>query len=226
VQDRSSGPESAAAQLPRLLSYVADLEVEVDRLRRDNRLVHAVVRAALSQLRDQCTAAADPAGALAAVAESVARLGDTVRDLRDLPGYHPAYDQVVAIAVRPLTEPIFRWHQRLLGAQGVTLRLELEGEHVDWFPARLRNILDNLISNALKYRGPAESASWVQVGLYAAPGGYEFRVTDNGVGLGDAQRARSLDMLFRATPGRAGGMGVGLAVVKLLIEQSGGGARG
>ena len=136
--------------------------------------------------------------------------------------YHPAHDQVVPIAVRPLAEQVFRWHQRIEGARQVALRLELETEHVEWFPARLRHVLDNLISNSLKYRDPDKAEAWVRLGVRASPGGYEFRVSDNGVGLPRDEHRQVFELFYRAAPARAAGLGVGLAVVKLLVEQSGG----
>src|SRR6188474_3455120 len=100
---------------------------------------------------------------------------------RSPPGYHPAHDQVIAIAVRPLAEQVFRWQQRLEGAPKVALQLDLGSEHVEWFPARLRHILDNLFSNSLRYRDADKAESWVRVGLRVSPRSYEFRVSDNGL---------------------------------------------
>src|SRR4051794_36552030 len=208
------------AQLRHLLPYLANLELEVDRLRRHQHLVHQEARGATEQIRQLCAAGAS--GALAEVLRVVEHLTDVLRDMQEPPGYHPAHDQVVAIAVRPLAEQVFRWQQRLLAAPEVVLRLELESEHVEWFPARLRHILDNLISNALKYRDPGKAESWVQLGLRVSPQGYEFRVTDNGVGLPQGERQQLFELFYRAAPARAAGLGVGLAVVKLLVEQSAG----
>lgn len=129
---------------------------------------------------------------------------------------------MIDVAVRPVTEQVFRWQQRLQGAPDVALRFELETEHVEWFPARLRHILDNLIANSLKYWDPEKDERWVKVGLRVSPDAYEFRVTDNGIGMEPAQRNEILKLFYRAAPAREAGMGVGLAVVKLLVEQSGG----
>jgi signal transduction histidine kinase len=229
AHDRLSLVRDAAragdVQLQYLLPYVADLEIEVDRLRRSSRLVHQEVRGALDHIRDLCTYNSppdDPLVPLAEVSRAVARLTEVLRDLQDPLGYHPAHDQVIAVAVRPLAEQVFRWQQRLHGALGVALRLELETEYVEWFPARLRHILDNLLSNALKYRDPDKAESWVRLGLREVPQGYEFRVSDNGVGMPPEDRDRVMDLFYRAAPARAAGLGVGLAVVKLLVEQSGG----
>jgi len=224
----SDYPRPAAGPAPnqqRLLPYVADLELEVDRLRRHNRLVQHEVRAALDHIRDICTFPADPAGPpapLAEVGRAAARLAGVLDELHDPPGYHPAHDQVIAVAVRPLVERVFRWQQRHQGADGVALRLDLQAEHVEWFPARLRHVLDNLLSNALRYRDPAKDEQWVRLALRESADGYEFRVSDNGVGMPADDRDQVLELFHRSAAARAAGLGVGLAVVKLLVEQSGG----
>ena len=223
---RHSPTESAHTTAnSQLLAYVADLELEVDRLRRQSQFVHHEVRKTLKRIRLLCADAppgGDAQSRLSEVGQAAKHLAAVARDLREPPGYHPAHDQVVAIAVRPLIEQVFRWQQRLAGAPQAVLRLELESEHVEWFPARLRHVLDNLLSNALKYRDPEKAETWVQVGLRVSPQGYELRVSDNGVGLPAREGPEVFDLFYRAAPARAAGLGVGLAVVKLLVEQSGG----
>jgi signal transduction histidine kinase len=219
------GPAPAASNVQTLLPYVADLELEVDRLRRQGQFVQQEVRETLRRIRRLCAGPADRGDApsrLAEVGQAAADLAAVVRDLQEQPGYHPAHDQVVAIAVRPLLEQVFRWQQRLESAAQVALRLELESEYVEWFPARLRHVLDNLLSNALKYRDPEKAEAWVRVGLRVSPEGYELRVEDNGLGMPPGAGANVFELFYRAAPARAAGLGVGLAVVKLLVEQSGG----
>jgi signal transduction histidine kinase len=208
-----------------LLAYVADLELEVDRLRKQSQFVQQEVRGTLRRVRQLCgdrTQVGPGPSPLAEIEAAAAQLGEVLRDLQETPGYHPAHDQVVAIAVRPLLEQVFRSQQRLLGAPEVALRLELESDHVEWFPARLRHIFDNLISNSLRYRDPDKAEQWVKVAFRAGPQGYEFRVSDNGLGLASERRNQILELFYRAAPARAAGLGVGLAVVKLLVEQSAG----
>jgi signal transduction histidine kinase len=215
----------SVANLHLLLAYVADLELEVDRLRRQGQFVQHEAWETVKRIQHLCpdgTQAANTPSALAQVGRAAKHLAEVLRDLQEPPGYHPAHDQVIAIAVRPLIEQVFRWQQRLVGAAHAVLRLELESEHVEWFPARLRHILDNLISNALKYRDPDKDETWVCLGLRVAPGGYEFRISDNGIGLPSGAGTAVFELFYRAAPARAAGLGVGLAVVKLLVEQSGG----
>ena len=217
-------PAGGTANRNVLLAYVTDLELEVDYLRKQGQLVRQETRDALKRILRSCAGTAEPGGAaaLTQIAATAQELAVMLRDMREPAGYHPAHDQVVAIAVRPLAEQVFRWQQRLEGAPQVILRLELETDHVEWFPARLRHILDNLLSNALKYRDPEKVESWVRLGLRASPNDYELRVSDNGIGLPREGRAEMFELFYRAAPIRAAGLGVGLAVVKLLVEQSGG----
>jgi signal transduction histidine kinase len=214
------------AKIRLLLPYVADLELEVDRLRKQSQFVQQETLETLKRIQQLMRDATEPKNTLnsrAEIDQAIKQLAGVLRDLRETPGYHPAHDQVIAIALRPLVEQVFRWRQRLEGAPQVVLQLELEIEHVEWFPARLRNILDNLISNAVKYRDPDKAESWVRVGMRLVPRAYELRVSDNGMGMPrEDDRVEVFELFYRAAPARAAGLGVGLAIVKMLVEQSGG----
>jgi signal transduction histidine kinase len=208
----------------RLLGYVADLELEVDRLRRQGRFIEKRTTETLTRIMQFCNknAVQEPLSNLAEVDNAARQLFEVVKDLHDSPGYHPVHDQVVAIAVRPLIEQVFRWQQRLTGAHEVALRLEMKIDHVEWFPVRLRHILDNLVANALRHRDMGGSEPCVVVGVQATEECYELTVSDNGVGPPPEEERRVLELFYRATPAKLEGFGAGLAVVRLLVEQSGG----
>ncbi len=192
----------------RLLAYVADLELEVDRLRKLSGFMRHKMGEGLKRIPGLCTDTPDGSEVRSETASAVRELVAVLWDLRDTAGYHPAHDQVVAIAVRPLVEQVFRW-QQLTGHQEVALRLELEVDYVEWFPARLRHILDNLISNALRYRDPVKAEPWVFLGLHATDGGYEFRLSDNGMGLPEGEGRRGFELLSQQP--RSGRPGSGSA---------------
>ena len=208
-----------------LLAYIADLELEVDRLRKQGQFVQHEARDTAAAIERRCRDLSSPEDAtqvIAEIAEVAHTFAGVLQELREPDGYHPAHDQVIAIAVRPLVEQVFRWQQRLLGAPHAELRMELSTEYVEWFPARLRHILDNVISNALRYRDPEKGEARVFLGLSRLTEAYELRVSDNGLGMPWNKRAEAFELFYRAAPARAAGLGVGLAVVKLLVEQSGG----
>lgn len=213
---------TSATQLQLVMLYAAELELEVDRLRRRDQFLEQESLDHVRKIIRLCNDAGpaqDAASALAAVVKACDQYSELLRDVNEPPGYHPAFDQVIAIAVRPLAEHVFRWQQRLSGASDAVLRLDLQREHIDWFPARLRHILDNLISNALRYRDPNKGETRVGLTLRRLNEGYELQFSDNGLGIPGDQAAVMLELFYRAAPTRAAGLGVGLAVVKLLVEQ-------
>lgn len=210
--------ESDAPSTTNVLAYVAQLEMEVDRLRRHDRLLHETAASGLRQLKEilvQEGTAHQPA------CDHLDRLLDSLRVIHEMPRFFAAEDQVIAVAVRPLVEQLFRGHKRLLGAEA-ELHLVLEVDYVEWFPGRLRYILDNLISNGLRYRDAGKRENWVRVELRRHAAGYEFDISDNGLGMSATQRERAFDVGTRAGPVRTTSPAVGLSVVKHLVEQSGG----
>jgi signal transduction histidine kinase len=212
----------AASPLQAMMAYAADLELEVDRLRRRDQFLQQEAGKYLLRIDRSCHENPPPTftvNPLEAIAEDCRQFRALLHDLSDSPGYHPAFDQVVDVAVRPLAEQVFRWQQRLSGIPNAVLRFDLESEHMVWFPARLRHILDNLISNSLRYCDASKGEVRVGLSLKVRASGYELLLSDNGVGMPSLQSQSALDLFYRAAPARAAGLGVGLAVVKLLVEQ-------
>ncbi len=219
-------------QLQSLSNYVADLELEVDRLRRRDQywIVEAGERLNRIAQRSQPPArvassdasgdaAGDATASLAAIATWCQELRELLDDLRDPPGFVPQLDCVAEIQLRPLVEQIFRWQQRLAGAKHAVLHLELDSEYVVWFPVRLQHILENIVPNSIRYADQAKGEARVNLSFRVRPKSYEIDVTDNGVGIPDAQSKNMLDLGLRAGASRAEGVGVGLAVVKSLVER-------
>ena len=88
--------------------------------------------------------------------------------------------------------------------------------------ARLRQVLHNLVGNAVKFT----RAGFVRLGLRLAPdGALLFTVADSGIGMTEDQAARVFDAYEQADAavGREfGGTGLGLAIVRELVDLMGG----
>jgi signal transduction histidine kinase len=212
------GQNPNSPDIHRLLAYVADLEMEVDRLRKQGGFIRHEVRDGLRRIERLISG---PAGAYE-ISDGIKELVTVLDDLHEPPGYHPAHDQVVPIAIRPLAEQVHRAQRRLTGNTEVELKFELKEDHIEWFPGRLRHILDNLFSNALLYSDPTKEEAWVFLGLKTTESTYELQVSDNGTGLPERASGQAFELLSRAASVKQAGIGVGLPVVRLLIEESGG----
>ena len=78
----------------------------------------------------------------------------------------------------------------------------------------------NLLSNAVKYRAPNRPAV-VQLRAHCTPESVVLEVQDNGLGLNETQQGQLFGM-FRRLHIHVEGSGVGLFMVKRLIENAGG----
>jgi signal transduction histidine kinase/ActR/RegA family two-component response regulator len=89
-------------------------------------------------------------------------------------------------------------------------------------PARLRQVLDNLLTNAIKYTERGGIA--IAAELLPQEGVMRIEISDTGVGIDGAAMARLYEPFYRSplTAGMAEGSGLGLAVVRSLIDLMGG----
>jgi PAS domain S-box-containing protein len=105
---------------------------------------------------------------------------------------------------------------------GVTVRVETVPAPIFGDADRLGQLIDNLLSNALKFT-PAGGTVEVAVGL--SDGAARLVVCDTGIGIADGELAQLFDRFFRASTARGRaipGVGLGLSIVKALAEGHGG----
>jgi PAS domain S-box-containing protein len=110
-----------------------------------------------------------------------------------------------------------------LDQAGCELRLAADRPAVGrWDRPRLDQVLTNLLSNATKY-GPGKP---VEVSVAAGEGRAVLTVRDHGIGIAPADQARIFDRFERAVSGyEYGGLGLGLYVVRQIVEALGGTVR-
>jgi len=116
---------------------------------------------------------------------------------------------------------------QILGEEaGVDVTLELPPEPVvvDADGGRIRQLVMNLVTNAVKYT-PAGGKVWLT--LTGAPLAATLSVRDTGIGIAPGDVARVFDRFWRADPARSRtgerpGIGLGLAISKWIAEAHGG----
>jgi signal transduction histidine kinase len=82
-------------------------------------------------------------------------------------------------------------------------------------------VFQNLIGNALKYRRK-DVKPLIVISARQEPGRWVFSVKDNGIGIPPEHQKRIFEPFHQIQPSRAGGVGLGLATTKRMVEQSGG----
>jgi two-component system, OmpR family, sensor histidine kinase BaeS len=113
-------------------------------------------------------------------------------------------------------------HAEQFRARSISLTYTVAAARVVGDPERLGQVLDNLLSNALRYTDPGGR---VAVTLDAPGGEATIAVADSGIGIAPQYLPRVFDRFWRAPGARARaaeGSGVGLALVSELVRAHGG----
>ncbi|WP_437278793.1 GAF domain-containing sensor histidine kinase [Sorangium sp. So ce375] len=125
------------------------------------------------------------------------------------------------VSLEEATRALLTEIEPTLGQHPVTLHVEGRVPEVFVDPARVSQILTNLLDNAAKY---ADAGSPIRVTLRPEGGGAALTVEDRGPGISAADLGRLFDRFFQAPRAREKntGLGLGLYIVKGLMEAHGG----
>jgi signal transduction histidine kinase len=104
-------------------------------------------------------------------------------------------------------------------AQQVNFQLEIpEDVEIESDESRLKTVLLNLISNAIRYQDKKKIDKYVRLRYQMNGKGYHIKVEDNGQGIEPAYHSKIFDMFFRANE-TSKGSGLGLYIVKETISK-------
>lgn len=124
------------------------------------------------------------------------------------------------VDLRALAEEVIDQMRPELAQIGGTVDVEklptIDGDEI-----QLRQLLQNLVENALKYRDPERSLQLTLSAKQASDGMWQISVGDNGIGIDPDQRNRVFELFRRAHPGYEG-VGLGLAICQRIVERHGG----
>ena len=126
-----------------------------------------------------------------------------------------------AVPLQPLLETIVRVQG---AAYGRTLELKEANDQAALValgdPSRLHQVLVNLVENAHKYSPPDQP---IQLTLARVAEGLQVEVIDHGIGISSTDQPHIFERFHRGSnTGGHSGSGLGLSVVKLLVEAMGG----
>lgn len=82
---------------------------------------------------------------------------------------------------------------------------------------RFNTIMENIISNAIKYHKEAESSNYIKITGQSDHDKLQISIADNGIGIAPAYHNKIFDMFFRLS-GEKDGSGIGLYIVKDTVK--------
>ncbi|MDJ0364093.1 PAS domain-containing protein [Hymenobacter sp. H14-R3] len=160
---------------------------------------------------------------LAMMEGAVERFQKTIAHLTDISKLQQAHDQVAeAVNLAALVEDVRLDLAHELAAAQAQLLVDVSGgASLSFSPKNLRSIVYNLLSNAIKYRAEGRPAVVQLRSSTTAQGQLLLQVQDNGLGLSESQQGQLFTM-FQRLHNHVEGSGVGLYMVKKIVENAGG----
>jgi CheY-like chemotaxis protein len=129
-----------------------------------------------------------------------------------------------SVPLAPLLQSLAEAFAPLAERNGMTLRLVPSGAWVTTDPALLRRVLQNYLSNAIRYGRGQSPRPRVLMGCRRVGGEVRIEVRDNGPGIAQHQQANIYQEFIRLKPASVGGergLGLGLAIVDRIARMLG-----
>ena len=124
-------------------------------------------------------------------------------------------------ALQSIAEAVLAEMRPRLDAAGASVSVEGLPE-VTGQPAQVRQLLSNLLENALKFRAPDRPLA-IQLAGFEGEGEKGFRISDNGIGIDSAYHGRVFQLFQKLHPGTLyPGNGLGLPICQRIVLAHGG----
>ena len=183
-----------------------------------------IVRGELEQVIQQPDLPESAVDSIGSALEEIERMSQIVQSLMATAYLDTGGEQMVCepIDLSQLVGSTLDQMRLLAEAQNIALAAcTLEPALVDGNPTRLKQIVVNLVDNALKYNRPGGSVS---ASVLTQDNSVILRVADDGIGIPESSLPYIFDRFYRADKARTratGGIGIGLSLVKAICNAHG-----
>ena len=152
---------------------------------------------------------------------SINKLKGTIADLAEITKVQKELDSAIEplsfeMALQDVTSDI----NEMIKEADAIITTDLQVKDILYARKNLRSIIYNLVSNAVKYKSP-DRRPRINVSTYQRDGFVVLEVQDNGLGIRKEQQHKLFTM-FKRLHSHVEGTGIGLYIVKRIIENNGG----
>ena len=158
------------------------------------------------------------AGYLSMIRGVILRLDDTIKDILSYSKNSRVEITSSPIDLKAMIDTIFQGMRHFLPRE-IRMDIAIQGDcglHTD--EVRIRSLLNNLISNAIKYSRESDAGSWIKINALIEPASFTLTITDNGEGIPADRQAKVFDMFYRASK-NSQGSGLGLYICAEIIKK-------
>lgn len=162
--------------------------------------------------------------ALGFIASSTMKMDRLIKGLLRLSRLGRSVIHPRVVDMNKLMEEVVGASQFMITQKGISLEVgELPPCYAD--EDQIHQVFSNLLDNAVKYSSP-DRAGEINISGKPVDDGVEYVVEDNGIGIAENHQAAIFEIFHRLSPkDQIGGEGLGLSVVKRIVERNEGDIR-
>lgn len=159
---------------------------------------------------------------LALIKSSLQRMDTLIEEVSNLYKNDKLQVKNERIDIRQLIQKEMESLRNLPELAEITVDIFVDGE-VPFYsdPIRVRTIVSNLLTNAIKYSDFSKQRKYVQISAHVFPDKMFLTFEDNGIGMAPEHQEKVFDIFYRAHPEKKG-TGLGLYIVKDTVARLGG----
>ncbi|MFV5687832.1 PAS domain S-box protein [Flavobacterium sp. ZT3R25] len=148
------------------------------------------------------------------IRNSINRLDEFIKNILNYSRNNRMGLEIEKISLQKTTVDIVDSLRSMKEAKGIHFEIDIK-EQQPFYSDKLRfnTILENLISNAIKYHQKDKSGRYIKITGQSDHEKLQFSIADNGIGIASAHQTKIFDMFFRLS-GNKDGSGIGLYIVK------------
>jgi two-component system, chemotaxis family, CheB/CheR fusion protein len=153
--------------------------------------------------------------------KSCSRLNKTILDLTEITKVQKDIGEPPEeISFKKVFDDVTADNEEMILNTGVVIDEDFQVTHILYSPSNLRSIISNLLTNAIKYRSEKRPLK-IAVSTFKEGAYNVLMVKDNGLGMSETQLPKLFKM-FSRLHAHVDGTGIGLYIIKRIIENSGG----
>ncbi|SHM86262.1 sensor histidine kinase [Flavobacterium chilense] len=148
--------------------------------------------------------------------QSLAKQDQFINDIIDYSKNKRKQIVIEPVSLQELFNEAISQLMHIENANKITFKQEVLVDQIQSDGLRLKIIISNLISNAIKYADNSKQEMFISIKTYIADGSHNIEVADNGIGINEEFKDSIFEMYFGTNKNK--GSGLGLYIVKEAVE--------
>ena len=159
---------------------------------------------------------------LSRIQANVEKMGNLIQDLLELSRIGRIVHSYESVDVTQIIKEAVETLEIQLSERGTELVIQDNLPTITCDRVRIKQVFENLIDNANKFMGEENDKPRIEIGFHNNEDFFEFFVKDNGIGIQKEYQEKVFEIFARLGDVEVEGTGVGLAIVKKIVETHGG----